>query len=78
MADLASDTLSWRPAKPPSLAEFEILAGEIFRRLPKKYRDLWADVVIQIHDDFSKTVSRSGSSPRRTFLGSCWSKGVMP
>ncbi len=51
MADLASDPLNWQPVKAPSLAELEVLASEMFRRLPKKFRDLCADVVIQV-DDF--------------------------
>jgi len=51
MADLASDPLAWQPIKAPSLAELEILAGEVFRHLPKKFRDLCAGVVIQV-DDF--------------------------
>jgi predicted Zn-dependent protease with MMP-like domain len=51
MADLASDPLAWRPVKAPSLAAFEILAGEVFRRLPRQFRDLATDVVIRI-DDF--------------------------
>jgi predicted Zn-dependent protease with MMP-like domain len=51
MADLASDPLNWRPVKAPSLAELEVLASEVFRRLPKKFRALCADVVIQV-DDF--------------------------
>jgi predicted Zn-dependent protease with MMP-like domain len=51
MADLASHPLAWRPVKAPSLAELEVLAGEVFRHLPRKFRDLCADVVIQV-DDF--------------------------
>jgi predicted Zn-dependent protease with MMP-like domain len=51
MADLASDPLAWRAVKAPSLAELEVLAGEVFRHLPKRFRDLAADVVIQV-DDF--------------------------
>ena len=51
MADVASDPLAWRWMKAPSLAELEALAGEVFRRLPKKFRDLCADLVIQV-DDF--------------------------
>jgi predicted Zn-dependent protease with MMP-like domain len=51
MADLASDPLNWRPVKAPSLAALEVLASEVFRHLPKKFRDLCADVVIQV-DDF--------------------------
>ena len=51
MADLASDPLAWRPVKAPSLAELEVLAGEVFRHLPRKFRELCAGVVIQV-DDF--------------------------
>jgi predicted Zn-dependent protease with MMP-like domain len=51
MADLASDPLAWQPVKAPSLAALEILAGEVFRQLPRKFRDLCADVVIRV-DDF--------------------------
>ena len=51
MADLASDPLAWRPVKAPSLAELEVLAGEVFRHLPRRFRELCADVVIQV-DDF--------------------------
>ena len=51
MADMPPDPLAWRRMKAPSLAEFEVLAGEVFRRLPRKFRDLRADVVIQV-DDF--------------------------
>jgi predicted Zn-dependent protease with MMP-like domain len=50
MADLISDPLTWRAAKAPSLAEFEILAGEVFRHLPKRFRDLATDVVIRVED----------------------------
>jgi predicted Zn-dependent protease with MMP-like domain len=51
MADPASDPLSWRLVKAPSLAEFEALATEALRRLPRKFRELCADVVVQV-DDF--------------------------
>jgi predicted Zn-dependent protease with MMP-like domain len=51
MADLNSDPLAWRPVKAPSLAQLEALAGEVFRHLPKRFRELAADVVIQV-DDF--------------------------
>jgi predicted Zn-dependent protease with MMP-like domain len=51
MADLASDPLAWQPVKAPSLAELEVLASEVFRHLPKKFRELCAGVVIQV-DDF--------------------------
>jgi predicted Zn-dependent protease with MMP-like domain len=51
MADMASDPLAWRGMKAPSLAAFEVLAGEIFRHLPRRFRDLCVDLVIQV-DDF--------------------------
>ena len=51
MADLNSDPLAWQAVTAPSLADFEILAGEVFRRLPKRFRDLAAGVVIRV-DDF--------------------------
>jgi len=51
MADIGSDPFAWRPLKAPSLVELEVLAGEVFRQLPKKFRELCADVVIQV-DDF--------------------------
>jgi predicted Zn-dependent protease with MMP-like domain len=51
MADLISDPLAWRGAKAPSLAELEVLAGVVFARLPRRFRDLAADVVIRV-DDF--------------------------
>jgi predicted Zn-dependent protease with MMP-like domain len=51
MADLTSDPLAWRAAKAPSLAELEVLAGAVFQGLPKRFRDLAAEVVIRV-DDF--------------------------
>ncbi len=51
MADLASDPIAWHPVKAPSLAELEALAGEVFKHLPKRFRDLAADVIIRV-DDF--------------------------
>jgi predicted Zn-dependent protease with MMP-like domain len=51
MADPTSDPLAWRATKAPSLAELEVLASEVFRHLPKRFRDLAADVVIRV-DDF--------------------------
>jgi predicted Zn-dependent protease with MMP-like domain len=51
MADLEADPLAWRPVKAPSLAAFEVLAGEVFRRLPTRFRELCAGLVIQV-DDF--------------------------
>jgi predicted Zn-dependent protease with MMP-like domain len=34
----------------PSLVDFEILANEVYRGLPKKFRTLCADLVIRIED----------------------------
>ena len=51
MAQITSNPLAWRTTKAPSLAEFEVMAGEVFARLPERFRDLAADVVIRV-DDF--------------------------
>ena len=40
----------WRPLKAPSLAEFEVMAIEAFRRLPDHFRALCSDLVIRIED----------------------------
>jgi len=70
MANLNSDPLAWRPVMAPSLAELEVLAGEVFRRLPKKFRDLCADVVIQVDDFPSEDVlSRMGARSEFDLLG---------
>jgi predicted Zn-dependent protease with MMP-like domain len=45
------DPLAWRPRRAPSLAELEVLAGEVFARLPEKFRDLCEGLVIRV-DDF--------------------------
>src|SRR5262252_4523437 len=46
-----TDPLAWRPIKAPSLDEFEAIAGEVYRRLPDKFRALCEGLVIQV-DDF--------------------------
>ena len=58
MADLGPDPLAWRPVKAPSLAELEVLAGEVFRHLPKRFRDLCSNLVIQVDDFPSREVLR--------------------
>ncbi len=70
MADLVSDPLAWRPVKAPSLAELEVLATELFRRLPKKFRDLCADVVIRV-DDFptDEVLDEMGAQTEFDLLG---------
>jgi predicted Zn-dependent protease with MMP-like domain len=54
MRDSASDPLAWQPTYAPSLAEIEQCALAVFRRLPKEFRNLCADLVIQV-DDFPST-----------------------
>jgi len=41
----------WTDLKAPSLAEMEIMAHEVFARLPARFRQLCEDVVIRV-DDF--------------------------
>jgi predicted Zn-dependent protease with MMP-like domain len=69
-SDLASDPLAWRPIKAPSLVELEILAAEIFRRLPRRFRDLCTDVVIQV-DDFptEEVLDQIGAESEFDLLG---------
>jgi predicted Zn-dependent protease with MMP-like domain len=50
LADPLADPLSWRPLKAPSLAEFEAIATEAFRRLPARFRARCEDVVIRVED----------------------------
>jgi predicted Zn-dependent protease with MMP-like domain len=49
--DPLADPLAWRPRRAPSLAEMEVVAAGIFRRLPANFRAMCKDVVIQV-DDF--------------------------
>jgi predicted Zn-dependent protease with MMP-like domain len=70
MADLASDPPAWPSRKAPSLAELESLAGEVFARLPQKFRDLCADIVIQV-DDFpsEEVLGEMGAESEFDLLG---------
>jgi predicted Zn-dependent protease with MMP-like domain len=45
-----ADPLAWRPIKAPSLVDFEVLANEVYRGLPKTFRKLCKDLVIRIED----------------------------
>jgi len=45
-----ADPLAWRAVTAPSLVDFEILAGEVYRGLPKKFRVLCEGLVIRIED----------------------------
>jgi predicted Zn-dependent protease with MMP-like domain len=58
MAEIGSDPIAWRPVKAPSLAELEILAGEVFRHLPRRFRDLCSNLVIRVDDFPSREVLR--------------------
>ncbi|MDC7790050.1 metallopeptidase family protein [Rhodoplanes sp. TEM] len=46
-----SDPIAWRNAKAPSLDELEVMAAEVFRGLPARFRSMCEGVVIQV-DDF--------------------------
>jgi predicted Zn-dependent protease with MMP-like domain len=46
----ATDPLAWRPVKAPSLADFEVLAADVFARLPEHFRTICADLVIRVED----------------------------
>jgi predicted Zn-dependent protease with MMP-like domain len=48
--DVLPDPLSWRPLKAPSLAEFEVIASEAFRRLPARFRAKCEGVVVRVED----------------------------
>ena len=48
--DPPTDPLSWRPMKAPSLAEFEAIAAEAFRRLPEHFRLRCEGMVIRVED----------------------------
>jgi predicted Zn-dependent protease with MMP-like domain len=48
--DRPADPLSWRTLKAPSLAQFEEIATEAFRRLPVRFRARCESVVIQVED----------------------------
>jgi predicted Zn-dependent protease with MMP-like domain len=59
MADFPPNALAWRPVKAPSLRELEALAEHVFRQLPKRFRDLCGNLVIQVDDFPSRQVLRS-------------------
>lgn len=50
MSDDEFDPLDWRGVSAPSLVELEVLADDVFRRLPLKFRALCRDLVIKIED----------------------------
>ena len=44
------DPMAWRPLKAPSLLEFEVIATEVYRRLPARFRAKSEGVVIHVED----------------------------
>src|SRR6266404_112510 len=44
------DPLAWRPRMAPSLVEFEVLAADVYARLPQKFRALCEGLVIRVED----------------------------
>ena len=70
MADVPPDPLAWQPMKAPSLAELEVLASDVYRRLPHRFRKLCADLVIQV-DDFptEEVLDHMGAESEFDLLG---------
>jgi predicted Zn-dependent protease with MMP-like domain len=70
MVDPTSDPLAWRPVKAPSLAEFELLAADVFGRLPRRFRALCTGLVIQV-DDFptEEVLDHMGAESEFDLLG---------
>ena len=48
--DTLPDPLAWRPLKAPSLLEFEVIATEAYRRLPKNFRARCEGMVVHVED----------------------------
>jgi predicted Zn-dependent protease with MMP-like domain len=69
MADVP-DPLAWQPMKAPSLVELEVLASEVYGRLPQRFRKLCADLVIQV-DDFptEEVLDHMGAASEFDLLG---------
>jgi predicted Zn-dependent protease with MMP-like domain len=51
-----ADALAWRTVKTPTLAEMEVLARDVFARLPAKFRALCDGLVIRVEDFASDEV----------------------
>ncbi len=50
MAGKSDNAQGWREASAPSLGDIEALAADAYARLPKRFRALCADLVIQVAD----------------------------
>lgn len=68
--DPLPDPLSWRPLKAPSLAEFEAIAIEAFRRLPSEFRARCEGVVVRV-DDYApdEVLDRMGIDSELDLMG---------
>ena len=65
-----AEPLLWRRSQAPSLAEFERLASEAFRRLPEHFRALCADLVIRVEDfPTDEVLDRMGLQSEFDLLG---------
>jgi predicted Zn-dependent protease with MMP-like domain len=69
MADFPSDPLAWSSLKAPSLAALEALAEDAFRLLPKRFRDLCGNLVIQVDDFPSRQVLAMRATSEFDLLG---------
>jgi predicted Zn-dependent protease with MMP-like domain len=60
----------WKSAKAPSLAEMEVMAHEVFERLPENFRQLCDGVIIRI-DDFptDEVLDEMGATSEFDLLG---------
>jgi predicted Zn-dependent protease with MMP-like domain len=65
-----ADPLAWRALKAPSLLEFEVIAQQAFRRLPRKFQDLCEGLVVQV-DDFptDEILDQMGTETEFDLLG---------
>jgi predicted Zn-dependent protease with MMP-like domain len=50
MQNPIADPLAWRPVTAPTLADFEVMAAEAYRKLPAGFRRLCEDLVIRVDD----------------------------
>lgn len=47
---LVDDPMAWRPVKAPTLAMMEATAQAAFERLPRRFRDMCGNLVVQVTD----------------------------
>ncbi|WP_029005487.1 metallopeptidase family protein [Azorhizobium doebereinerae] len=45
-----TDVPNWRTAEAPSLEQMEVLADEVFTRLPERFRRLCTGIIIRVED----------------------------